>query len=29
MGSVPLPVLDRRIDQFIAAGGKDPVVTLH
>jgi uncharacterized protein (DUF885 family) len=29
MGSVPLPVLDRRIDQFIAAGGVDPVVTLH
>jgi uncharacterized protein (DUF885 family) len=29
MGSVPLPVLDGRIDQFIAAGGKDPVVTLH
>jgi uncharacterized protein (DUF885 family) len=29
MGSVPLPVLDRRIDQFIADGGKDPVVTLH
>lgn len=29
MGTVPLPVLDRRIDQFIAAGGKDPVATLH
>jgi uncharacterized protein (DUF885 family) len=29
MGSAPLPVLDRRIDQFIAAGGKDPGVTLH
>lgn len=29
MGSVPLPVLDHRIDQFIADGGKDPVVTLH
>jgi uncharacterized protein (DUF885 family) len=28
-GSVPLPVLDRRIDQFIADGGKDPVADLH
>jgi uncharacterized protein (DUF885 family) len=28
-GSVPLPVLDRRIDQFIADGGKDPVAVLH
>ncbi len=29
MGSVPLPVLDRRIDQFIADGGKDRVVELR
>ncbi len=28
MGSVPLPVLDQRIDAFIAAGGADPVTTL-
>ena len=25
MGSVPLPVLQARIDQFIAEGGKDPM----
>jgi len=28
MGSVPLPVLDARIDAFIASGGADPVVDL-
>ena len=28
MGSVPLPVLDDRIDAFIAAGGADPETTL-
>ncbi len=28
MGSVPLPVLDDRIDAFIAAGGADPVTKL-
>ncbi len=28
MGSVPLPVLDARIDAFIASGGADPVVEL-
>ena len=28
MGSVPLPVLDRRIDDFIASGGVDTVTTL-
>jgi uncharacterized protein (DUF885 family) len=26
-GSVPLPVLNRRIDQFIADGGKSPYAT--
>ncbi len=25
IGSVPLPVLQARIDQFIAEGGKDPM----
>jgi hypothetical protein len=24
LGSVPLPVLDRRIERFIAEGGKSP-----
>jgi uncharacterized protein (DUF885 family) len=27
-GSVPLPVLDERIDAFIASGGVDPVTKL-
>jgi hypothetical protein len=28
MGSVPLPVLDQRIDEFIASGGVDTVTKL-
>jgi uncharacterized protein (DUF885 family) len=28
LGSVPLPVLDARIDEFIATGGVDPVIKL-